>query len=138
MQKIEDDEKKLLKEIMALKNTPNSDLAKILAQAKANELKVTNDIQQKKQLVSKEITSLRNEITRKINDVSTNTGKLIKAQNDKFETATKSEREKMKDLSLRKDAEFDKMTQGVYANSECVLRLKIDMSNLNHTLRDLS
>ncbi len=32
--------------------------------------------------------------------------------------------------------EFDKMTQGVYANSECVLRLKIDMENVNYTLRD--
>ena len=32
--------------------------------------------------------------------------------------------------------EFDKMTQGIYKNSECVLRLKIDMSNVNYTLRD--
>lgn len=32
--------------------------------------------------------------------------------------------------------EFDKMTQGMYKNSECVLRLKIDMGNVNYTLRD--
>jgi DNA-binding helix-hairpin-helix protein with protein kinase domain len=111
LQKIEEDEKKLSKEIMAQKNTPNSELAKILAQAKANELKVTNDIQQKKQLVSKEISGLRNEITKKINDISANTGKLIKVQNEKFETATKNEREKMKELVVRKDSEFEKITQ---------------------------
>ncbi len=33
-------------------------------------------------------------------------------------------------------SEFEKMTQGAYTNSECVLRLKIDMANVNYTLRD--
>ena len=33
-------------------------------------------------------------------------------------------------------AEFEKMKNGSYAKSECVLRLKIDMQNLNHVLRD--
>lgn len=32
--------------------------------------------------------------------------------------------------------EFNKMTNGNYKNNECVLRLKIDMQNCNHTLRD--
>lgn len=33
-------------------------------------------------------------------------------------------------------AEFEKMKNGSYLKSECVLRLKIDMQNLNHVLRD--
>jgi glutaminyl-tRNA synthetase len=32
--------------------------------------------------------------------------------------------------------EFEKMKNGSYLKSECVLRLKIDMQNLNHVLRD--
>ncbi len=31
---------------------------------------------------------------------------------------------------------FEKMKNGYYKNSECVLRLKIDMNNVNYTLRD--
>jgi glutaminyl-tRNA synthetase len=33
-------------------------------------------------------------------------------------------------------AEFNNMKNGIYKESEAVLRLKIDMQNLNHTLRD--
>lgn len=33
-------------------------------------------------------------------------------------------------------SEFEKMTRGEYSESECVLRLKINMQDLNHTLRD--
>lgn len=32
--------------------------------------------------------------------------------------------------------EFEKMKNGIYEDSHCVLRLKIDMKNLNHVLRD--
>jgi hypothetical protein len=111
LQKIEDDERILIKEILAQKNMPNSEFALVLAQSKENELEITREIQHKKQLVLTEIGRQRNEIQKRINNISKNISKMISAQNDKFELATKNDREELKNLNKKREFEFQRITK---------------------------
>jgi hypothetical protein len=111
LQRLEDEERILIKEIMTQKNTPNSEFALVLAKSKENELEITKEIQHKKHLLLKEIGGQRNEIQKRINNISKNISKMISAQNDKFELATKNDREELKNLSKKRELEFQRITK---------------------------
>ena len=100
---IDEEEKVVKQKILQSKNTLPSQLSSHLAEAKKQEVKITNDIQAQKLNVSKSSKSERDQLQAKINEFIKNYNRLKINQQQIFENKTKQIKEKLEVLKKSKE-----------------------------------